>query len=246
MRLENKVAIITGGSRGIGQATAELFAKEGATVYIWDLLDEGKDTAAGIVEKGGKAHFQKLSVTDKEAVHSAVAHIIEKESKIDILVNNAGITKDRSFLKMSDEEWDKVMDVNLRGVYLCTKAVAPHMKERKYGRLLFASSTTGLFGNYGQTNYGATKLALVGLVKSLTVELGPHGITSNCIAPGFTLTEMTKAIPDHIREAGIAQIPMRMIADPIDQAYGYLYLASDEARFVSGICLTIDGGVTRR
>ncbi len=246
MRLENKIAIVTGGSRGIGKAVAELFAQEGATVYIWDLLDAGEETAANINKNGGKAIFQKLSVTDKVAIDTAVTHIMDQEGRIDILINNAGITRDRSLIKMSQEEWDAVIDVNLNGVYLCIKAVAPIMKEQKYGRIVCASSTTGINGNYGQINYAATKAALIGMTKTLTLELGPYGVTSNCIAPGYTKTAMTDAIPDHIREAAIQQIPMRMIAEPIDQAYGYLYLSSDEARFVSGICLTIDGGYSRR
>lgn len=246
MRLENKIAVVTGGSRGIGQAVAELFVKEGASVYIWDLLEEGAEVAAAINATGGKCVFQKVSVTDKGAIADAVSHIIAEEGRIDILINNAGITKDRSLLKMSDEEWDAVINVNLNGVYNCIKAVAPHMKEKNYGRIISASSTTGLFGNYGQVNYAATKAALIGMAKTLTLELGPYGITTNCIAPGYTKTPMTAAIPQHLQDAAIQHIPMRMIADPIDQAYGYLYLASDEARFVSGICIAIDGGVTRR
>lgn len=246
MRLKNKIAIVTGGSRGIGQSVSELFAKEGATVYIWDVLPEGNVTANNINQNGGKAIFQQVSVTDKSAIGLAVETIIHQEGRIDILINNAGITRDRSLLKMSDDEWEGVIDVNLTGVYNCIKAVAPHMKEQNYGRIVNASSTTGLFGNYGQVNYAATKAGLIGMAKTLTLELGPYGITTNCIAPGYTKTPMTAAIPQHLQDAAIQQIPLRMIAEPIDQAYGYLYLASDEARFVSGICLAIDGGVTRR
>ncbi len=245
MRLENKVAIVTGGARGIGQAIAELFAKEGAKVIIWDLLDVGSDTAAAIGESGGVAEFTKLSVTDQEAIDAEVARIVEKYGRVDILINNAGITRDKSLAKMTVDDWDAVIDVNLKSVFLCTKAVLPHMREQNYGRIVSASSTTGLWGNFGQTNYAAAKAGIIGMTKTWALELGKYGITVNAIAPGFTLTDMTKAMPDAIIEGAKQQIPMRMIAEPIDIAYGYLYLSSDEARFVTGSTLCISGGTVR-
>lgn len=243
--VKDRVAIVTGGSRGIGQAIAELFAENGAKVIIWDLLDEGHDVAENINKNGGTAEFVKLSVTDKEGIQTAVNSAVEKYGKIDILINNAGITRDKSMLKMSDDEWNAVIDVNLNSIYYCCKAVAPVMKENGYGRIISASSTTGLRGNYGQVNYAATKAGILGMTKTLAVELGRYGITVNAIAPGYTQTPMTDAIPDNIKALAKTQIPVGFLAEPRDLAFGYLFLASEEARFVSGIVLPIDGGVTR-
>ncbi|MGI9551932.1 MAG: SDR family NAD(P)-dependent oxidoreductase [Aurantibacter sp.] len=245
MRLKDKIAIVTGGSRGIGQAVAELFAKEGATVIIIDLLPQGQEVADGINANGGKAEYHKISVADKAAVEGLFQQINEKYGSIEILINNAGITRDRTLEKMSEEEWDAVIEVNLKGVFLCTQAVAPYMKANKYGRIVSAASNVGLRGNFGQTNYSATKAGVIAMSKTWTMELGKHGITANAIAPGFTLTDMVKQIPEEHFDAVKASIPLKTVAQPIDIAYGYLYLASDEARFVSGICLTIDGGTSR-
>lgn len=245
MRLENKIAVVTGGARGIGQAVSELFAREGATVIIMDLLPQGQAVADGINASGGKAEYHSISVTDKAAVENLFKQVNAKYNRIDILINNAGITRDRTLEKMSEEEWDAVIEVNLKGVFICTQAVAPYMKENKYGRIVSAASNVGLRGNFGQTNYAATKAGVIAMAKTWTVELGKHGVTANAIAPGFTMTDMVKMIPDEHFETIKAGIPLRTVAQPIDIAYGYLYLASDEARFVSGICLTIDGGTSR-
>jgi 3-oxoacyl-[acyl-carrier protein] reductase len=245
MRLKNRVAIVTGGARGIGKAVSELFAKEGATVIIWDLLDEGVQTAKTINEAGGKAEFHKISVTDKATVNKAAADVHSRFGKIDILINNAGITRDKTLQKMSEDEWDAVIDVNLKGVFLCTQAVSGFMKDANYGRIVTAASNVGLRGNFGQTNYSATKAGVIAMSKTWTMELGKYGITANALAPGFTLTEMVDKIPAEHLEAIKKQIPLQTAAQPIDIAYGYLYLASDEARYVSGICLTIDGGISR-
>jgi len=238
MRLKNKVAIITGGARGIG-------TKEGASVLIWDVLKEGKATAEAINTEGGKAEFFEISVTDKTRVQETIKTIHKRYGKIDILINNAGITRDKTLQKMSEDEWDAVIDVNLKGVFLCTQAVAPYMKEAGYGRIVTAASNVGLRGNFGQTNYSATKAGVIAMAKTWTMELGKHGITANAVAPGFTLTEMVEKIPSEHMENIKKQIPLQKAAQPIDIAYGYLYLASDEAQYVSGICLTIDGGISR-
>ncbi len=245
MRLKNKIAIVTGGARGIGKAVSSLFAKEGASVIIWDLLDEGTETAKSINDEGGTAEFTKISVTDKAAIEVEAERIHKKYGKIDILINNAGITKDRTLHKMSEEEWDAVIDVNLKGVFLCTQVVSQYMKEAGYGRIVSAASNVGLRGNFGQTNYSATKAGVIAMSKTWTMELGKYGITANALAPGFTLTEMTDQIPKEHIEGIKSQIPLKKAALPIDIAYGYLYLASDEASYVSGICLTIDGGISR-
>ncbi len=245
MRLKDKVAIITGGARGIGKAISELFATEGATVIIWDLLPEGKAVADALLAKGLVAEFTSISVTDKAAIESEAERIHSRYGKIDILINNAGITKDRTLHKMSEDEWDAVINVNLKGVFLCTQIVSKYMKAAGYGRIVSAASNVALRGNFGQTNYSATKAGVIAMAKTWTMELGKYGITANAIAPGFTLTEMTAQIPKAHLDNVISQIPLKKVADPIDIAYGYLYLASDEASFVSGICLTIDGGTSR-
>jgi 3-oxoacyl-[acyl-carrier protein] reductase len=242
MRLKDKVAIITGGARGIGRATAELFIKEGATVELWDLLDDVTTTAQDL---GSKASPRVINTTNRELVEAAMKDAYEKHGKIDILINNAGITRDKTLLKMSDDEWQSVIDVNLSGVFYCTRAAAGYMKEQNYGRIVSAASTVGIRGNYGQTNYVATKAGIIGMTKTWAMELGRYGITANSIAPGYTQTPMTELIPDNIKQMAQMQIPVGFLAEPIDIAYGYLYLASDEARFVTGICLPIDGGTSR-
>ncbi|MDP1842641.1 MAG: 3-oxoacyl-ACP reductase FabG [Sediminibacterium sp.] len=245
MRLKNKIAIITGGAAGIGAATATLFAKEGATVFIWDRNDEGEKLATELRNQQLDVYFNKVSVTDKVAIDLAVAEIISKKNRIDILINNAGITKDKTLLKMQEDDWEKVISVNLTGVFNCTQAVAHHMKAQNYGRIISASSNVGLRGNYGQTNYVATKSAIIGMTKVWALELGRFGITANCIAPGFIETQMTNAIPDEVKQKLTPLIPAGHWGKPNDIAYGYLYLASDEAAYVNGICLTIDGGSAR-
>lgn len=245
MRLKDKVAVITGGAAGIGQATVEAFAREGASVALWDITDKGKAVAEELSRTGSRVVFTKISVTDNDAVQKATAATVKEFGRIDILINNAGITKDRTLLKMSREEWNDVIAVNLTGVFNCTQAIATHMKERNYGRIVSASSNVAIRGNYGQTNYVATKTAIIGMTKVWAMELGRFGITVNCIAPGFIKTAMTDAMPEEVRKASIAHIPVGHWGEPNDIAMGYVYLASDEARFISGICLTIDGGAAR-
>jgi 3-oxoacyl-[acyl-carrier protein] reductase len=229
MRLKNKIALITGGANGIGLATTERFAKEGAKIILWDVSDSGYDVTERLKKEGS------------EALAEAQKHF----GRIDILINNAGITKDRTLLKMSKEEWDDVMAVNLTGVFNCTQAVALIMKEQNYGRIVSASSNVAIRGNFGQTNYVATKSAIIGMTKVWAMELGRYNITVNCIAPGFITTAMTDLMPEEVRKQSIPTIPLGKWGVPDDIANGYLYLASDEASFVSGICLTIDGGAAR-
>jgi 3-oxoacyl-[acyl-carrier protein] reductase len=245
MRLKDKVALITGGANGIGLATAKRFAKEGAKIILWDVTDKGQQVVDDLISDGAQALFQKVSVADQEAVIEAVAFAKNHFGRIDILINNAGITKDRTLLKMSKQEWDDVISVNLTGVFNCTQAVVPIMKEQNYGRIVSASSNVAIRGNYGQTNYVATKSAIIGMTKVWALELGRFGITANCIAPGFIQTAMTDAMPEEVRKQSLAHIPVGKWGVPDDIANGYLYLASDEASFVSGICLTIDGGAAR-
>jgi 3-oxoacyl-[acyl-carrier protein] reductase len=245
MRLKDKIAIVTGGARGIGRAISELFAREGATVIILDLLPQGQIVADSINDTGKRAEYHQVSVTDKTAVEGIFKEVNNKYGSIDILINNAGITRDRTLEKMSEEEWDAVIEVNLKGVFICTQAVVPYMKANKWGRIVSAASNVGLRGNFGQTNYAATKAGVIAMSKTWTMEFGKYGITANAIAPGFTMTDMVEKIPDEHFAKIKESIPLRTVAQPIDIAYGYLYLASDEARFVSGTCLTIDGGTSR-
>lgn len=245
MRLKDKVAIITGGAAGIGLATVQAFIREGAAVALWDVSDKGAAVAEELTQAGHRVTFTRVTVTDSEQVTQATAAAARHFGRIDILINNAGITRDRTLLKMSREEWNDVMGVNLTGVFNCTQAVVPYMKDNNYGRIVSASSNVAIRGNYGQTNYVATKSAIIGMTKVWALELGRYGITANCIAPGFIKTAMTDAMPEEVRKASLAHIPVGHWGEPADIASGYVYLASDEARFVSGICLTIDGGAAR-
>lgn len=245
MRLKEKIAIVTGGAAGIGLATVKAFVEEGASVAMWDVSDKGAGIAEELVKAGHRVTFTKVSVTDNDQVLRATEAAAKTFGRIDILINNAGITKDRTLLKMSREEWNDVIGVNLTGVFNCTQAAVPYMKEKNYGRIVSASSNVAIRGNYGQTNYVATKSAIIGMTKVWALELGRFGITANCIAPGFIKTQMTDAMPEEVRKASLAHIPVGYWGEPRDIASGYVYLASDEARFVSGICLTIDGGAAR-
>jgi len=245
MRLKNKIALITGGANGIGLATAERFAKEGAKIILWDVSDQGNEIAERLKMEGHEIIFKKVSVTNQDEVQKAMTAAHEHFGRIDILINNAGITRDRTLLKMTMKEWDDVISVNLTGVFICTQAIAPIMKEQNYGRIVSASSNVAIRGNFGQTNYVATKSAIIGMTKVWAMELGRYNITVNCIAPGFITTAMTEAMPEEVRKQSIPHIPLGKWGVPDDIANGYLYLASDEASFVSGICLTIDGGAAR-
>ena len=245
MRLKNKIAIVTGGANGIGEATVRLFAKEGAKISIWDMSEKGKQLADELFSAGHDVTFKKLSVANREDVSQAVKELKDKYGRIDILINNAGITRDKTLAKMSPESWDGVIAVNQTGVFNCTQAVAEVMKENGYGRIVSAASNVALRGNFGQTNYVTSKAAVIGMTKVWALELGKYGITCNSIAPGFIETDMTEAIPEQIKNQMMPLIPLGYWGAPIDIAYGYLYLASDEARYVNGNCLVIDGGSAR-
>ncbi len=245
MILKNKIAVITGGSRGIGKATAILFAKEGATVIILDVLTEGNKTTEDIRKEGGRAFYMEMDVSEPEQIDKTFESIITDHDRIDILINNAGITRDHTLHKMTADEWQRVIDINLSGVFHCTKSVVPYMKERGFGRIISASSIVGLRGGFGQTNYAAAKAGIIAMTKTWAFELGKYGITANCIAPGFISSDMTDAIPDEARERMISEIPVKRTGTPEDIANGYLFLASDNASFINGICLSIDGGVPR-
>ena len=240
-RLEGQVAIVTGGARGIGKGICEVFCREGANVALWDVLD-GTQTVNEITQNGGKIFFQKVDVTDQSSVDSAIEEIIKQHGKIEILINNAGIIRDRSFLKMSEDEWDSVINVNLKSLYVVTRSVIPHMKENGYGRIVSASSINGTAGAFGQTNYCATKAGISGFTRALCKEVGRFGITANAVAPGFIQSAMTDSMPEEVINAGIKMIPVGRIGTAEDMGNAYLFLASKESGFVSGITLHANGG----
>jgi len=243
-RLENKVAIITGGAQGIGKATAVKFADEGATVVLWDVNEEkGNALAKELTERNVKAHFTKVDVTKLESTENAAKEAFELFSTIDILINNAGITRDASLAKMTAEQWQQVIDVNLTGVFNSTKAVIPYMIEKKYGKIVNTSSVVGLYGNFGQTNYVATKAGIIGMTKVWARELGRKGINVNAVAPGFIATEMVKTVPENILKSLEDKTPLGRLGLPEDIANAYLFLSSEEANFINGITLSVDGGL---
>jgi len=241
-KLEGQVVIITGGARGIGEGICKVFCNEGATVALWDVLEEGQITADRIAKNGGKIFYQNVDVSSQESVDKAVAKVISEYGKIDVLINNAGIIRDRSILKMSREEWDQVMRVNVDSLFITAKAVVPHMKTANYGRIISASSVNAFQGAFGQTNYSASKAAIVGFTHSLCREVGKYNITVNAIAPGFIKTEMTDSMPQDVIQAGISMIPVGRIGTPEDMGHAYLFLASKEAGFISGHTLHANGG----
>ncbi len=244
-RLKEKVVIITGGANGIGKVSAEKLAAEGATVIIWDIDEEScKTTSASITSKGFNSEYMIVNTTDPEATLKAANEVFDKYNRIDVLINNAGITRDATIKKMTFKEWNDVIDINLTGVFNCTKAVVPHMIEGDSGRIINTSSVVGVYGNFGQANYAATKSGLIGMSKTLAKELGKHNITVNAVAPGFIATDMIKTVPEKVIHMLEQKTPLKRLGTPEDIANAYLFLASDEASFVSGSVLNVDGAVT--
>ena len=245
MRLENKIVIITGAASGIGKEIAMLFVKEGAKVVVADVNEKaGEELVARINDVGGDGLFAPLDVSDREQSRKMVEAAMEKYGKIDVLINNAGITQDAFLSKMTEEQWDRVIEVNLTGVFNCIQAVVGVMLKQENGVIINASSISGLYGNVGQINYASAKAGLIGMTKTLAKELGKKGIRVNAIAPGFIATPMTAAVPDKVLEMMREKTPLRRLGETMDVAYAYLYLASDEASFVNGAVLCVDGGLT--
>lgn len=250
MRMKDKVVLVTGGAAGIGKATALRFAEEGAKVVICDLNEEaGKET---LLLLGPDAVFSKVNVADRQFVQAWIDSIVATFKRIDVLVNNAGILRDGQLIKfkegqlvgqMSETDFDAVISVNLKGVFNCTQAVAPVMAKQGGGVILNATSIVGLDGNFGQTNYVATKAGVIGMTKVWSRELGKFGIRVNAVAPGFTATEMVTAMPEKILDGMKARTPLGRLGEPRDIANAYLFLASDEASFITGETLRVDGGI---
>jgi len=244
MPLAGRVVLVTGAGSGIGEATAHRFAAEGAVVVVNDVdVDRAQAVAAAIQKDGGKASAVGANVTRRDEVERMVAGVVAEHGRLDILINNAGINRDAMSHKMTEEQWDQVLTVNLKGTFLCAQAVLPRMRERGWGRVVNTSSV-GSLGNIGQANYAASKAGVIGLTKTLALEYAKYGVTVNCIAPGAVLTPMLAGVPDPIKEKITAQIPVGRIADPAEIAAVHAFLASDEAAYITGQVLFVDGGMS--
>ncbi|MGD6872216.1 3-oxoacyl-ACP reductase FabG [Sutcliffiella horikoshii] len=243
MRLEGKVAIITGAANGLGLEAARVFLKEGAKVALVDYDATLGEQRTGELQAEGEAAFYQVDVSNQAKVVEMVSMVKERFGKIDILINNAGITKDNMLLKMSGEDFQKVMDVNVNGVFNCTQAVVPYMLENGKGKIINTSSVSGVYGNVGQTNYAASKAAVVGMTKSWAKEFGRKNINVNAVAPGFVDTNMVATVPEKVIQSLLQVIPLQRLGKPSDIANAYLYLASDESDYVNGTVLHVDGGI---
>jgi 3-oxoacyl-[acyl-carrier protein] reductase len=251
--LKGKVVIVTGAAAGIGRSTALAFAREGARVAAWDVSDaKAADLVQALKAAGGEALFATVNVANSAAVAEAAEAVAKRWARIDVLVNNAGIVRDAQLIKykdgavvstMTDEAWDAVINVNLKGVFLCTRAVVPHMIAGGGGVILSASSVVGLYGNFGQTNYSATKGGLIAMTRTWARELGKYKIRVNAVAPGFIATEILASMPEKVIEGMVAHTPLGRMGKPEDIAGAYVWLASDAASFVHGAVISVDGGI---
>ncbi|RQS76998.1 3-oxoacyl-ACP reductase FabG [Burkholderia sp. Bp8963] len=245
MKLKDKVAVITGAAAGIGQATARKFASEGATVILCDRATEAvEQEASSLRSEGYKAAGYSLDVTDRAGIEALAADVVEKFGRIDILVNNAGITLDAKVTRMTEEQFDRVIDVNLKGVFNCTQAVIGAMLEQQSGVILNASSVVGIYGNFGQTNYAASKFGVVGFTKTWARELGPKGIRVNAVCPGFIETDILKTMPEKVLDGFRSNCWQRRLGAPKEIANVYAFLASDDASFVNGEAIEVSGGLS--
>ena len=245
MRLKDKVAIITGSARGIGQATALKFAAEGARVVVCDLDAKAVDEVVReIVARGGRAIGFTVNVADKAGIAAMVQGVMDKYGRIDVLVNNAGIVDDALFRKMTDEQFERVIDINLKGTYNCARAVVDIMLAQNSGVILNASSVVGIYGNFGQSNYAASKFGVIGLAKTWARELGRKGIRANAVCPGFVETTILKSIPEKVMQSMVDRVPLGRLAKPEEIANTYAFLASDEASYINGAVIEVSGGMT--
>lgn len=244
MLLKDKVALITGGGRGIGREIALLFAKEGADIVICDIDKAFSEATRKTIENLGRSCMDfQTDVTNISQVDEMLAKILDNFKKVDILINNAGITADSLLIRMKEEDWDRVLAVNLKGTFNCIKAVSKVMIKQRSGRILSISSIIGLLGNVGQANYAASKAGVIGLTKSAARELAPRGINVNAIAPGFIQTEMTQRLPEEVKSKMLEAIPLKKFGQPHDVARLAAFLASDEAGYITGQVICVDGGM---
>lgn len=246
MTWTEQVAVVTGGARGIGRAVSLELARQGATVVAADLNLEGAKAVAEEAKTSGlpgKIVPKSLNVTDRTAVEAFVEEVIQEFGKISILVNNAGITRDGLLLNMEDEQFDTVINVNLRSVFLMTRTVCRYMMQARYGRIVNLASVSGMMGNAGQANYAASKAGVIGFTKTVAKELARRNITANAVAPGFIDTEMTKVLPDKVKDMVKQLIPCQKMGEPADVAAGIVFLASPQARYITGQVLVVDGGL---
>lgn len=245
MRLEGRVAVITGAAAGIGRATANRFAKEGACIVLCDRNAAAvEQAAAALRDAGAKAVGYALDVTDRSGVADVVSLSLERFGRIDVLVNNAGITADARLARMSDQQFDAVIDVNLKGVFHCTQAIAEVMVRQGSGVVLNASSVVGLYGNYGQTNYAASKFGVIGMTKTWARELGPKGVRVNAVCPGFVATDILATMPEKVLDGFRAACWQSRIGSPDEIASVYAFLASDDASYINGVALEVSGGIS--
>ncbi len=244
MQLSGQVAIVTGGARGIGRDISLALAHAGCDIALFDVNPQTLDqTAAELRALGQRAEGLTVDVTDGKQVDDGVAKVLDKLGRIDILINNAGITKDGLLIRMDDAQWDRVLNINLKGTFLCTRAVAKHMLKQRRGRIVSIASVVGIFGNAGQANYAASKAGIIGFTKAVAKELASRGITANAIAPGFIKTEMTDALPETAKQRLLEAIPLGTLGEPKDVAQAALFLVSDAARYITGHVLVVDGGL---
>jgi 3-oxoacyl-[acyl-carrier protein] reductase len=243
MRLKEKVVLITGASRGIGKSAAIMMAQQGAKVALCDISEAIHAVRDEMIAMGLEAMSVMCNVTNQQSVNDAVNEVVSTYGRIDVLINNAGITADAQLIKMSEDQWDRVIDVNLKGAFNVGQAVAKVMSTQGGGSIINTASVVGLYGNFGQSNYAATKWGIIGLTKTWCKELGRFNIRANAVAPGFIMTEMTAAMPDKVLDMMKDKSPLKRLGTPKDVANMYIFLASDESNFVSGSVFSVDGGV---
>ena len=244
-RLIGKVSLITGAAQGIGLATAKKFAQEGAVVVVCDIHAEAVNAAVAQCQAlGAQAEGHTMDVTQRDQVDAVISVVLARHGRIDVLVNNAGITQDARLQNMTQEQFDRVIDVNLRGVFHCAQAVANTMVAQGSGVILNASSVVGIYGNFGQTNYAASKFGVIGFTKTWSRELGPKGVRVNAVAPGFIATPILNTIPEKVIAEMAQRVPLRRLGQPEEIANVYAFLASDEASYINGEVIEVSGGMT--
>ena len=243
-RLTDRVTVITGAASGLGRAAAEKFAREGAILSLWDVDQPGGQALANeLADSGATTEFRRVDVGSEAEVDSAMDAVVETFDRVDVLINNAGITRDATLLKMTDEAFDQVVDVNLKGVFHCGRAAGRHMAAAGKGTIVNTASVVALYGNFGQTNYVATKAGVIGMTRVWARELGRKGVRVNAVAPGFIATDMVKSMPEKVQTMMAERAPLQRLGHPEEIADAYCFLASDEASFVNGAVLSVDGGL---